>query len=351
MKFSKTIATLALSAAAFLSSCGKNAEATKNSETSTPAVKSTGETLYVYCGRKVKYATPLFDLFEKETGVKIIFKEGKTAELAAVIAKEGKNSPADIFFAQDSSNLGSLSAKGVLAELPKAILSQVDSRYSAPQGTWVGTSGRARVLVYNKELVKVADLPQTMEELVSPAWKGKVAWAPKNGSFQSHVVAMNEKLGTEATTAWVKGMVANGAKEYPKNTPIVKAVNAGEIPVGLVNHYYLLKVTKDMKAEEVKAANHYFKDGNIGLFVNISGVAIVKSTQKKALAEKFVKFLLSPTAQELFKSKNFEYPLASGVAAHEGLKPLTEINPVKVDLGSLDKLEETQKLLKAAGAL
>ena len=348
--FTKTVAALSLSAAALFTSCGKQETAPK-AEAPAETKSAEGESLYIYCGRKTKYATPLFDLFTKETGIKIEFKEGKTAELAAVIAKEGENSPADIFFAQDSSNLGSLSAKGLISELPKEVLEQVDARYRAPQGTWVGTSGRARVLVYNKDLVKKEELPQTMEELTSPAFKGKVGWAPKNGSFQSHIVAMKEKLGVEATTAWVKGMKANGAKDYPKNTPIVKAVNAGEIPMGLVNHYYLYKVTKDMGPEDIKAENHFFKDGSIGLFVNISGVAVVKSTKKKALAEKFVAFLLSKPAQELFKNKNFEYPLAQGVTAVEGLKPLAEINPVKVDLGSLDKLEETQKLLKDAGAL
>lgn len=347
--FTKTLAALSLTAAAFLSSCGK--QETKPSETATETQEVTEQSLYVYCGRKFKYAEPLFELFTKETGIKIVPKEGKTAELAALLATEGENSPADIFFAQDSSNLGSLTAKGLLAELPKETLEQVDARYRAPQGTWVATSGRARVLVYNKDLVKAEALPQTMEELTKPEFKGKVAWAPTNGSFQSHVVAMKETLGAEATTAWVKAMLDNGAKPYPKNTPIVKAVNAGEIPMGLVNHYYLYKVTKDMGPEDIKAANHFFKDGSIGLFVNISGVAVVKSTKKKALAEKFVAFLLSKKAQESFRNKNFEYPVAQGVGAVEGLKPLAEINPVKIDLGSLDKLEETQKLLKDAGAL
>ena len=334
--------------ALFVGCDAKKAPVTSDT-TPTPQLTDVKE-LTVYTGRKEVYSKPLFDMFEKETGIKIIVKPGKTAALAATIIREGENSPADLFFAQDSSNLGSLSSAGSLLTLPKETLDQVDARYAGPKGDWIGTSGRARVLVYNKKLVKAEDLPNSILDLADPKWKGKLGWAPKNGSFQSHVTAMIKVLGTEKTAAWVKALKANEIQDFPKNTPIVKAVAEGKVPAGLVNHYYLYKVRKDVK-EAVDAENHFFVDGDAGMFINVSGIAILKSSQKQAAALKLVNFLLSEKAQLEFKDQNFEYPLTSGLQAIDGLKPLKEINPVKIDLGDLDQIEATQTLLEANGAL
>ena len=346
MKYILTLITVLL-----LGACDKKdgAAGSKSVDGETSS-KSDVKELTVYSGRKEAYATPLFKAFEEKTGIKIIVKSGKTGALANMLITEKDNSPADIFFAQDSSNLGALSAGGIIEKLPESILNKVDSRFRSPKGDWVGTSGRARVLVYNKDLVKAEDLPKSMYDLTDPKWKGKLGWAPTNGSFQSHLTAMLQTEGEAKTVKWLKDMKANGIQDRPKNTPIVQDVAAGKLAAGLVNHYYLYKVRKDMKEAE-KAENHFFADGDIGMFVNISGVALVKASKKKEAAQQFIDFLLSKEAQEIFKTENFEYPLASGVETYKELKPLSEINPVKCDLGSLDNIEATQKALEAAGCL
>lgn len=341
---------LSLMALLLLGACDSKEGAAGSKPEKAEAGNSEVKELTVYSGRKEVYATPLFKKFEEKTGIKIIVKSGKTGALANMLLTEKDNSPADIFFAQDSSNLGALSAGGIIEKLPESILNKVDSRFRSPKGDWVGTSGRARVLVYNKDLVKPEDLPKSMYDLTDPKWKGKLGWAPANGSFQSHLTAMLQTEGEAKTVKWLKDMKANGVQDRPKNTPIVKDVAAGKLAAGLVNHYYLYKVRKDMKEAE-KAENHFFGDGDVGMFVNISGVALVKASKKKEAAQQFIDFLLSKEAQEIFKTENFEYPLAAGVEAYEALKPLKEINPVKCDLGSLDNIEATQKALEAAGCL
>jgi iron(III) transport system substrate-binding protein len=161
---------------------------------------------------------------------------------------------------------------------------------------------------------------------------------------------MIQVLGVEKTSAWLKAMKANEVGDYPKNTPIVKAVAEGKIAAGLVNHYYLYKVRADMK-EALGAENHFFADGDIGMFVNISGIAMLKSSKNKEAAQKLIEFLLSKEAQEFFKDSNFEYPLAAGIEANAALKPLKEINPVDCNLENLDKVDLTQKTLEGAGCL
>ena len=325
------------------------AAATPSSASETKAETEVKE-LLIYNGRKEEFTKPFFDMFEKKTGIKIVVKSGKSSGLANTLLVEKENSPADIFFSQDASNLGAVSTAGLFEKLPTTILNEVDGRYRSVNSDWVGTSGRARVLVYNKEMVKAEDLPKTMQDLTDAKWKGKLAWAPKNGSFQSHIAAMIKVLGIESTTKWLKAMKANGIEDQPKNSAIVRAVAEKKVSAGLVNHYYLYKIRKDMP-EAKNAENHFFENGDMGMFINVSGMGILKSSKKKEAAQKFIDFMLSKEAQEIFRDVNYEYPMAAGVNPHEGLKSLAEINPVKCDLGDLEKIEETQKVLEAAGCL
>ena len=306
--------------------------------------------LLIYSGRKEEYSIKLFKAFTDKTGIKIRVKQGKTSQLANLLINEGANSKVDLFFAQDSSNLGALSAKGLFSQLPPEITAKVARSYRSQKNEWVGTSGRARVLVYNKKKVKVEDLPKSMHDLTDPKWKGRLGWAIKNGSFQSHITAMIQVEGKEKTIAWLKAMKANNIGNYEKNSPIVKAVAKGEIDAGLVNHYYLYKIRKDL-AEAEDAENHFFADGDIGMFVNISGVALMKNSKNKKAALLFIEFLLSKEAQELFKTVNYEYPLAAGVEAYKELKSLKSFKPVDCSLEDLDKIMETKKALDAAGCL
>ncbi len=310
------------------------------------AATSAGEpsSLTVYSGRNENLVGPLLEQFGEESGVSIRVKYGGTAEIAATILEEGANSPADVFYAQDAGALGALLAEDRLSALPDAILNAVEPRFRSPQGQWVGTSGRARVVVYNTENVKPADLPASILDFVAPEWKGRIGWAPTNGSFQAFVTAMRVKLGEDQTRAWLKGIKANEPKVYPKNTPTVQAAVDGEIAVGFVNHYYLFRI----RAEQgnVPAENYFPPNGDLGSLINVAGAGVIAGSQNQAAAEQFVAFLLSQQAQEYFATETYEYPLAHGVAAHPDLPELATIQTPDIDLSDLADLRGTLQLLQ-----
>ena len=109
-----------------------------------------------------------------------------------------------------------------------------------PNGKWIGTSGRARTIIYNTDAINPdTDLPPSILDFTREEWRGRVGWAPRNGSFQSFVTALRLQLGEDAAREWLEGMKDNDAQEYPNNTSIVQAAASGEVSVGFVNHYYL----------------------------------------------------------------------------------------------------------------
>jgi len=303
----------------------------------------------VYSGRSRELVGPLLDRFTASTGIQVRVRYGETAELAATIMEEGPNSPADVYFAQDAGALGALSFARRLRPLPQEVLSRVDPRFRSTDGTWVGVSGRARVVVYNTRRLSPRDLPTSIAGFTQPKWRGRIGWAPTNGSFQAHVTALRLLWGNERTRQWLLGIKANGARAYRNNTAIVAAIGAGEIDVGFVNHYYLFAFLKE-RGEAFPARNYYFPGTDAGNLINVAGAGIVDTSRNPA-AQRLVEFLLSTDAQRYFASETFEYPLVSGVPVNPLLLPLAQIKNPKVDLNHLQALEETLKLLRETGIL
>jgi iron(III) transport system substrate-binding protein len=309
-----------------------------------------GGTLTVYSGRTEKSVAPLIDRFARESGVEVRVRYGDTAELAAAILEEGKNSPADLFFAQDAGALGALAAAERLSVLPDSILNRVDAGYRAASGEWVGLSGRARVVVYNTQQFQAEDLPDSILGLTDPRWRDRIGWAPTNGSFQAFVTALRETEGEDAARSWLLGVGANNPRVYKNNTAIVQAVGAGEIGVGLVNHYYLFSFLKE-QGEGFPARNYHPRAGGAGAMMNVAGVGILTTSRNPKAAESFAAFLLSRESQQYFADETFEYPMIAGIDTHPLLVPMSQIETPDLDLGSLADLESTLKLLRETGVL
>jgi iron(III) transport system substrate-binding protein len=306
--------------------------------------------LTVYSGRSEELVGPLLERFEADTGVTVEVRYGDTAEMAGQIIEEGDNSPADVFYGQDAGALGALSSEGLLAPLDAEVIGAVDEQFRSVDDLWVGTSGRLRALAYNTEAVTEEEIPASILDLTDPAWKGRLGWAPTNGSFQAFVTALRVLEGDDGARAWLEGIRANDVTVYENNVAIVEAVAAGEIDAGFVNHYYRFQLEAD-GSDMSNVENHYFTDGDPGALVNVAGVGIVEGTDEQANAERLVAYLLEPEAQEYFATETFEIPLVDGIEAAAALPDLAVLEQPDIDLAQLEDLEGTLALLTDVGAL
>jgi iron(III) transport system substrate-binding protein len=316
-----------------------------------PAVSANDPgSLVIYSGRSESLVGPVIKQFADATGIRVDARYGSTAEMAATLIEEGRNSPADVFFAQDPGGLGAVSAAGLLAELPSEVLEQVEPRFRSQQNRWVGVSGRARVVVYNTNTLSPADLPDDLRDFTDPEWSGRIGWAPTNGSFQAMVTAMRQLWGEAETQSWLTGIQANNPVSYENNTAIVAAVGAGEVEVGFVNHYYLYRFLQE-EGETFSARNYFIQDGGPGSLLMVAGVGRLEKGRNEDNAIKFMNFLLSPVAQQYFASQTFEYPLVEGIQVQRELTPLSELNPAEISLENLADLQGTLELLQQTGVL
>jgi iron(III) transport system substrate-binding protein len=309
-----------------------------------------GDRLTVYSGRQEELIAPLLEDFSDQTGIGIDVRYGDSADLALLIDEEGDRSPADVFLSQSPGAVGFLAAGGRLVRLPASVIDRVEPRFRSDDGRWVGISGRVRVLVYNTETVNGSDLPQSVFDLTDPRYRGDVGIAPTNASFQDFVTAMRELVGDDRTLAWLEGMEANDAPTYANNIAIVEAVGRGEIPFGLVNHYY----NEEVLAEDPDApsANYLFPNGDVGSLVLVTAAAVLDTAGDRSEdADRFVRFLLSRAAQEFYARETLEYPLAAGVApVIADLPSLSEIESPGLDLSRLGgQLTRTKDLIERSG--
>ena len=306
------------------------------------------DSLVVYSGRTENLLGPLLEDFENESGIDIDPRYGDSADLALLIDEEGDRSPADVFISQSPGAVGFLDGADRLTGLSDDLVGLVSEGDAAADNTWVGLSGRVRTLVYNTDLVDPATLPDSVLDLTGPAYAGDVAMAPTNGSFQDFVTVMRSELGDDEARAWLDGMAAGDPPTFDNNTAIVEAVGRGEVPMGLVNHYYALRATAE--DPDLPVENHFFPEGDLGSTLLVTAASIVEGTDKADDAEALIEFLLSDEAQEFFSDETFEYPLASGVAPNEALPPFEEISSTRVDLDELGGgLAATTEMIDESG--
>ncbi len=335
-----TLAALAL----LLVACGED------SDDAGSGSGGSGDSLTIYSGRNEQLVGELIKRFERETGVKTEVRYGESAELAATLLEEAGNSPADVFFSQDAGALGALQKEDLLAALDPALLRKVPARYRSRQGYWIGASARARVVAYDKRKLEPSDLPKSILDFTDSKWKGKIAWAPTNASFQAFITALRVDRGEAAARRWIEGIEANDVERYENNIAIRDAIANGEIETGFINHYYVAEAIAK-EGTDYPVGIYQTPNGDIGSLVNVAGAGILKSTGHSAAAKRFVEFLFTREAQQYFADKTKEYPIAAGVKAEPALIPLKDIQQPDIDLSSIDDLKGTVKLLQDTGAL
>ncbi|MDO5668377.1 MAG: iron ABC transporter substrate-binding protein [Corynebacterium sp.] len=345
------VAVAACGAAAGLVACGNGDSADTagtTGATTTSAAQDEG-TLVIYSGRSEDLVAPLIEDFTEETGIEVEVRYGSTAEQAQLLLTEGDATPAHVFLSQEAGALGLLQEQGMLTELPAETIAQVADGYSSEGNEWVGITGRARVVTYDRDSVSEDEAPDTVEEMVDPKWKGQIGVAPGNASFLAFVTAMRVTEGDDATREWLEQLAANEPQTYKRNGDILEAVDNGEVQLGLINHYYWYSAAAEKGAENMRAQLKWGADGDLAGLINATGVGILTKGAGREDAQAFVDFLLSEQAQTYFAEETFEYPLVTGIAGPEGVPPLDSMQAPDVDLAQLGTVEESAALIDEAG--
>jgi len=330
--------------------------------------------LVIYSGRSKALVDSLVTMYEEEEDVSVRVKYGSDAQLLAALQEEGSQSPADVFWANTTGALGNAVDNDLLAELPSSV-TEKPQRFLPSNQRWTPVTTRFRVLAYNSDTVNPDDLPDTVKNLPRlQDVEGRMGWTPAYSSFQDFVTAMRVSEGTDTTRAWLRGMKDLNPKSYTSNTPMIRALAAGEIDMALTNHYYVLRLKHggaegeyeggeeeeeehEEEEEEVQDSapveTYRFAEGDLGNLALVTGAGVLQTSNQSEEAQQFLQFLLSETAQSYAANRVNEYPVVSGTEVPNYMVPVDSalaLSP-EFDFRRLQEMDPTLDLLRDAGLL
>lgn len=316
-----------------------------------PAAAAQGP-ITLYAGQHQQMVRLLVSAFEKQTGIEVQVRNGGGPELANQIIREGKQTPADVFFTENSPELVHLQEKGLLAPVDKDTLRAIPSRYNSDKGRWVGVLARENVLTYDPKLVDPSNLPDSILDLAKPKWQGRIGIHLTSPDIMPVIKAVALEKGRDAALKWLKGIKHN-AKLYQHSSGLVNAVNNGDVAIGISNSYYYYRLREQVGKDKMVGRVHHFRNGDPGGLVNISGAAVLKHAPHRKAAQKLLAFMVSHKAQKMLAQStiDFEYPLRRGVTANPQLKPMDKLESPEIPVDQLGDNSEAMKLLQQAGLM
>jgi iron(III) transport system substrate-binding protein len=314
------------------------------------AFEADPDALQIYSSQHRNVTEAWAQAFTEETGIETQVREGQDASMGHMIVEEGDASPADVFLTENSPAMTIVERAGLLAPVDEETVGQVGEGMAPSSGAWTAIAARSTVLVYNTDEISEDELPTSIMDLADPEWAGRWGAAPGGADFQAIVAGMLSDQGEQETQAWLDALAEN-AEVYQNNIATMQAVNAGEVPVGIMYHYYWYRDQAGDKEGSANTALHYFGNQDPGAFVSLSAGGVLASSDKPDEAQQFLAYVTSPDGQQvLVDSGSMEYAVGTGVESDPALPPLTDLDAPPVDPFTLNS-DDVVTMMTDAGIL
>lgn len=306
--------------------------------------------LQIYSSQHRNLTQAWAEAFTKETGIETQVREGQDSSMGQMIVEEGEASPADVFLTENSPAMTVVERAGLLAPVAEETRAQVREGMAPSSGLWTAIAARSSVLVYNPDQISEAELPTSLMDLARPEWAGRWGAAPGGADFQAIVAGMLADRGEAETRAWL-GALADNAEVYQNNIATMKAVNAGEVPVGIIYHYYWYRDQAGDKEGSANTKLRYFGRQDPGAFVSLSAGGVLASSDMPDAAQQFLAYVTSAEGQQvLVDSGSMQYAVGAGVESDPALPPLDDLDAPPVDPFTLNS-DKVLSLMTDAGIL
>lgn len=306
--------------------------------------------LVIYSMRNERFTQPLLNRFTEETGITVrAFHLGEAAISRLLMEKDDVR--ADLLIANDAGAMEYLRHRSLLGQSDAAGAGAIDERFRAPGNAWIGLSARTRVLMYNRDMVRSSDLPDSLWELGDERWAGQFAITRGgNPSMIAHVSALRSVWGDDQVLVWLSRLKDNAGAIVRGHGDIRRAVGAGELAFGLVNDYYYQQQLREPRDNNVGTKHLDQESEGMGAFVNVAGVALVDGGPNPEEVREFLRWVLKPENVEAFSWDALEIPLHPEASAPEGQVELDSFSHMDVSLEVLGEYwEDTRRLIEASG--
>jgi len=280
----------------------------------------------VYSFRQAELITPLINEFTNKTGIKVNLSSGKADKLMQRLINDGDNSFADVLLTVDVARLEKAKRLNLIQPISSPLLqTNIPAALRDPDNFWFGLSLRARAIFYAKNQVNPNEIT-SYQDLTAKKWQGKICSRQGSHFYNVSLIAsFIYRYGTSWTQNWVSNFVNNLAmRPNGGDRDQLRKVAKGECQVAIANSYYYGALSASNKESDrdvyQKVGIIFPKTATIGTHINISGAALTKSAKNKVNAIKFIEFLTTNKAQEIYANSNYEYPINPDMQTSQLLK-------------------------------
>ena len=303
----------------------------------------------IYTSVDQVFAEPILKDLERETGIKVktVFdtEETKSTGVLNRIIAEAENPQCDVFWSGDPVRANVLKQKGITTAYASPNAASIPAYFIDKDKHWTGFSARARVLIYNKNLLPENKVPASLADLTKNAYKGKVAIAnPLFGTTSFHMAAIFSELGDEKAQKWLQDLKANQVVLATSNGDVKKRVASGEVWCGLTD----TDDANEAMKEGAPVGVVFLGQQDIGSLVVPNTVSLIKNSPNPENGKKAIDYLISKETQGKLAKSCAQMPLSPGVAVPPGVFSLEKVRPMQIDYDKTSrKLEQIQPKLQA----
>lgn len=292
------------------------------------------ENLNAYSIWPENWARPMFEEFEKATGIHVNFLRFSSGEALARVIAEKNNPRVDVLFGGPVETHAAGIKEGIFEPYKPPTFGALSARFKDPEGNWIGIADDPLVFMTNNKFLKENNLkaPTSWEDLLHPAYKGMIqmADARTSGTAVTRIFSILEVFGRDEAKAF------DYMKKLRKNVQVyTKSGGGGTIPIGLgqagAGIFFIVDALKT-KQEGYDVVISFPKEG-IG--TSVEAIALLKGAKNPALGKKLIDWSTSAAMQNLYAKYKINF-----VPAHPEVK--TEASLAEVLKGAkIFPIEET----------
>ncbi|MGH7752515.1 MAG: ABC transporter substrate-binding protein, partial [Gemmatimonadales bacterium] len=272
------------------------------------------DTVNAYSIWPENWARPMFQEFEKATGIKVNFVRFSSGEALARVIAEKNNPRVDVLFGGPVETHAAGIKEGIFEPYKPPAFTALPARFKHAEGQWVAIADDPLVFMSNAKFLKEHNLkaPASWDELLNPAYKNMIqmADARTSGTAVTRIFSILEVSGRDEEKAF-----AYMKKLRPNVQLYTKSGGGGTLPVGLGQAgagIFFIVDALDTKAKGYDVVVSFPKEG-IG--TSAEAIALLKGAKNPEPGKKLIDWASSPAMQSLFAAYKINF-----VPAHPEVK-------------------------------
>ena len=257
-------------------------------------------TLTVYTAWEIETLKPYAEGFAKVApDIELKYVRDSTGVITAKALAEKANPQADVIAGLAASSLELLKQENMLTPYSPKGFDRLTRDYSdkATPPNWVGLDVWGATICFNTVEARKRNLPkpETWRDLAKPVYKGMIVMPnpASSGTGFLDVTAWLQLFGEQEGWKYMDALHENIAQYTHSGSKPCKQAGAGEFPIG---------ISFELRAHKTKASgapiDMIFPTEGLGYDIEAAG--IVKGTKKLEAAQRYLDWLASKEANELF---------------------------------------------------